>query len=173
MEIQQEDIFNYKLPVVPDEMVDLAKAFYAMAEGNFFSPSFFTWSHFFSVDGSCYSFPWIAWEGLDKWWTTDDTRTPRDNIVKRLESESLLYRLGQRNLPNISSVQKLKVEFLRFPWFQEFTNIVFCWIQAENFDHFTLGRALTFFMKKFIEDVCYLFNYINVFSLSFRMKNVH
>ena len=108
----------------------------------------------FSVDGSCYSFPWIAWEGLDKWWTTDDTRTPKDNIVKRLESESVLYPLVTE-LPNIPSSVHLNPEFHRFPWFKQFTNIALCWIQSENFDHLTLGRALAYFMKKIIEDVGY------------------
>jgi hypothetical protein len=59
-EANRIDFFDFQIFNVTEEMVSLAKRYYALSEEN----------------GKFFSFSWIVWEGLDAWWQTTPNRKP-------------------------------------------------------------------------------------------------
>uniref|UniRef100_A0A914PNJ1 DUF7636 domain-containing protein n=1 Tax=Panagrolaimus davidi TaxID=227884 RepID=A0A914PNJ1_9BILA len=71
MAAMNQTVFTYQMPHTKPEVIRTAHAFYEIAE----------------KDGTCYSFPWIIWEGFqDKW--RNATSEECKNIALEIERET-------------------------------------------------------------------------------------
>uniref|UniRef100_A0AC34EZG6 RNA-dependent RNA polymerase n=1 Tax=Panagrolaimus sp. ES5 TaxID=591445 RepID=A0AC34EZG6_9BILA len=102
------NIFSFEVPNITSEMIRRAKSYYALAQ----------------EDGTCFSFPWIIWEGLDAWWSA----TPifgENNFGKKFQTELSL----QLNDDENDILQNFQEPYLQYPWINTFSRIFYEWRQ--------------------------------------------
>lgn len=87
---------------------------------------------FFVEDGECYSFPWIAWEGLDAWWSKEGSIETQDENSSTYEKE--ISNLILENTDYAASLEKLQRQHPDFSWFSYF---------AVMFNSFTVSNSLS------------------------------
>uniref|UniRef100_A0A914Y1G9 RNA-directed RNA polymerase n=1 Tax=Panagrolaimus superbus TaxID=310955 RepID=A0A914Y1G9_9BILA len=123
MENKRKNIFSYQLPNVSPRMIRLAKHFYEIS----------------AEDKTCFSFPWLIWEGLDAWWSSDPYKCQNDSVEGNLDKD--FHKIHGSTILKTKIVRNVATNFrwenrfrVRRTPSETFEDMIKAWAVCENID---------------------------------------